>query len=159
SLGLVIAQLGPGNPPDAAFAGRFGALLLLYTVAIVLAWVVSTAPFVFVFSLIVDRHLSGPEALWTTFKAMLGNFWGLLGLLCLDGLLYTVGLFLGCVGWYFVVPLILAADVVAYRQVFPRVVPHEEEWDETEPDLPARPVPAVGAPSVGAPSVGTPSTE
>ncbi len=90
-----------------------------------------------------DRRLSGFAALSTSIRAILTNFWGIVGLLILDTLLGCTGLTLCCVGWYFVYPVTMAASVVAYRQVFPRIVV-EDDWDASAPELAARPGSAAG---------------
>ena len=149
TMGVLFAEMGAGNGLGPAFVAAFGGLTVLYTVGVVGAWVVLTSPFIFLFGLIVERRMSGFAALWTSVRAIFANFWGILGLVAIELFLSTTGIFLGCFGWYFVVPVILAAEVVAYRQVFPRLRVAEDEWDEAEPDLPAVARAAENLPSTG----------
>jgi hypothetical protein len=138
TMSVLFAEMGQGNPPGTVFAAAFGGLTILYALSVILVWVVLTAPFIFAFALIVERQMSGFAALWTSIKAIGANFWGILGLMVLEFLIESVGLSLGCIGWYFVVPMVLAADIVAYRQVFPHAT-DEEDWDEPELEPPAAP--------------------
>ena len=75
------------------------------------------------------------------------GFWGVAGLVFLHTVLEGIGTMLGCVGWLFVVPVMLAADIVAYRQVFPRLGPDMDELDEPEAEMPARLAPIAALPS------------
>lgn len=78
-----------------------------------------SALFIFSYPLIVDRKLSGVNAVKTSARAILGNAGGALGLLFLNVLLSIVGLFFCYIGAFFWMPVGLAAWAVAYRQVFP----------------------------------------
>ena len=73
----------------------------------------------FSFPLIVDRHLSAVKAITTSARAVLKNLGGVAGLMGVNFLLALAGYAAVCVGIYFVIPIILAANVVAYRKVFP----------------------------------------
>lgn len=147
TMGLLLNQ---GGPPGATFLASYGGLTVAYVIGMMLSWVVLTAPFVFAFSLIVDRRLSGFAALWTSIRAISANFWGVLGLLILDTMLSGAGTMLFCAGWYFVFPFNLAASAVAYRQVFPRhVFADDDEWDSPTAEPAAQPVVAAGPSSTG----------
>jgi uncharacterized membrane protein len=74
--------------------------------------------FAFAYPLIVERKLSGIEAVKLSMKAGLGNFWPLLGLLLLNGLLSLAGTLLCFVGVYLALPVTFAAIAMAYEQVF-----------------------------------------
>jgi uncharacterized membrane protein len=78
-----------------------------------------SALFVFSYPLIVDRRLSGVNAVKTSARAILANLGGALGLLFLNVLLGIVGLLFCYIGAFFVMPVGLAAWAVAYRKVFP----------------------------------------
>jgi hypothetical protein len=146
-IGFLMAQ---GGQPDVTFLGTYGGLTVLYVVLTMLSWVVLTAPFVFVFSLIVERRLSGFAALWTSLKAIFANFWGIVVLLMLDTLLSGIGTMMFCVGWSLFFPLNLAASAVAYRQVFPRPFRDVAMDDENGDDIAA--TPAARPPSVAGPA-------
>jgi uncharacterized membrane protein len=74
--------------------------------------------FTFSYPLIVDRRLSGLDAVRTSAKAALANFWPLLGLLLITGLLGFCGVLLCYVGMFLVFPVTFAATSMAYEQVF-----------------------------------------
>ncbi len=96
------------------FGYIFGGVLLLALVGMAL-----NALMIFVYPLIVERNLSGLEAVKLGFRAVLGNFFGVFGLTILEILLILAGLMLFYIGALFIMPVIFAARVVAYRQVFP----------------------------------------
>jgi uncharacterized membrane protein len=74
--------------------------------------------FTFAYPLIVDRRLSGVNAVKLSIKAAMANFWRLLGLLLINGVLSFVGILLCYVGVFFVFPITFAAIAIAYEQVF-----------------------------------------
>src|SRR5207237_8717545 len=77
------------------------------------------AMFVFAYPLIVDRKLSGWEAITTSYRAVMNNLGGIVGLILLNVGLGIVGFLCCFVGVYFVLPVTYAAYAAAYRQVFP----------------------------------------
>lgn len=91
---------------------------VLFLVAFLIAMAVG-ALFVFSYPLIVDRGLSGVNAVKTSARAVFANLGGALGLMMLNVLLGIVGALFCYVGMFFVMPVGLAAWAVAYRQVFP----------------------------------------
>ena len=74
----------------------------------------------FSFPLIVDRNLSAVKAMTTSARAVLKNIGGVVGLILVNFGLMLVGELALCVGIYFVIPVLIAGNVVAYRKVFPR---------------------------------------
>jgi uncharacterized membrane protein len=75
--------------------------------------------FFFVYPLIVDRGLSGIEAIKLSARAGLANFRGLVGVILLMILLGIVGNMACYVGLVFMYPVLYSMMAVAYRQVFP----------------------------------------
>ncbi len=73
----------------------------------------------FAFPLIVDRGLGAGPAMMTSAKAVFGNLGGVAGLLGVNTVLAIVGQLALCVGIYFVIPVMLAGQLVAYRKIFP----------------------------------------
>lgn len=96
------------------FGYIFGGALVLMLIAMAL-----NAMMIFVYPLIIERNLTGMEAVKLGFRAFLGNFFRVLVLAILETLLILAGLMLFYFGALFVVPVIFAARIVAYRQVFP----------------------------------------
>ncbi len=74
----------------------------------------------FSFPLIVDRNLSAVSAMKTSAKAVWKNLGGVGGLIAVNFGLMILGYLALCIGLYFVIPVMLASNVVAYRKVFPR---------------------------------------
>ena len=106
-----------GEPEPGALLGFFGIFFVFLIIVIILASVISVL-FTFAYPLIVDRRLSGFDAVKVSAKAALANFWPLLGLLLLNGLLNFCGALLCYVGIFFVLPITFAATSMAYEQVF-----------------------------------------
>ncbi len=75
---------------------------------------------IFSFPLIVDRNLGAFKAMMTSARAVFGNLGGVAGLFGVNFLLVVAGQLAFCIGTYFVIPIIIAGNVVAYRKVFPR---------------------------------------
>jgi hypothetical protein len=124
-VGLVIGMMltaphqAQGAPPDPSVPLALLAILGLFFVGILLISFVIGILFCFTYPLIVDRKLSGWEAVKMSFRAAFGNLGGLIGLALLNWLLTFAGLLCCYVGAIFVMPLTFAALCVAYRQVFP----------------------------------------
>lgn len=107
-----------GNEPSApAMFGVMAMLTLFWLVVLALIMIVSIG-FMFAYPLIVDRGLSGVDAVKLSFKAAMANFWRLLGLVILSFCLNLGGLLLCFVGVYLMFPIIYSALAIAYEQVF-----------------------------------------
>lgn len=113
----MMAASGGREPDPAALLGFFGFMAVVWLVIMVLMIVLSVV-FTFAYPLIVDRRLSGLNAVKLSVKAGLGNFWRLLGMLMLTGLLTFVGVLFCYVGAFLVMPISFAAIAMAYEQVF-----------------------------------------
>ncbi|HMS40271.1 MAG TPA: hypothetical protein PKE69_08600 [Pyrinomonadaceae bacterium] len=73
----------------------------------------------FSFPLIVDKNLSAFAAMKTSAKAVWANLSGVAGLWGLGFLLSLAGILVFCIGIYLAVPLMIGANMLAYRKVFP----------------------------------------
>ncbi|MBO0700737.1 MAG: hypothetical protein J2P46_20235 [Zavarzinella sp.] len=108
----------PGGPPPSGpgggFFAVFGAFYLVIFITILLVQVL----FFFVFPLITDKKLPGLQAVGTSFRAVMANFGGVVGLVLLIALLGLAGSLACCIGAFFVLPIHYAAYAVAYRHVF-----------------------------------------
>lgn len=116
ALIMTMSQQG-GEPDPAAMLGIFGFFAIFWLVMIVILLVMSVA-FTFAYPLIVDRRLSGVNAVKLSIKAAMANFWRLLGLLLLNGLMGLGGVLLCYVGVFLVLPISFAAIAMAYESVF-----------------------------------------
>jgi hypothetical protein len=137
---FVFPDLIQGGPPDLEFVAKFFGMALAYTFVATAASLLLVAPNIFMYALIVERRMPGAAAVFTSFKAILANFWGVLGLLLLYMLVHTAGTMLCIVGVYLVWPISFAAFAVAYRQVFPPLTPAKDLDEEPEPEESERPV-------------------
>ncbi len=102
-------------PPLIFFLG-----LIVFVLAMMLLVLLITTLFVFAYPLVVDRNLSGVDAVKTSIKAGWQNLGGILGLLLLNLGLSILGLICCYVGVFFVMPISFASYAAAYRQVFPQ---------------------------------------
>lgn len=115
---LIAAAMGPRLSEGelvqllvGAFAADF--VLLLITVCL-------HTLLLFAFPLIVDKNLSAFAAIRLSARSVLRNLGGVTGLIGLNFVMILAGYAALCVGVYFVIPIMLATTVVAYRRVFPR---------------------------------------
>lgn len=106
-----------GEPDPAALLGFFGFMIIFWLV-IMVAIIVLSVIFTFAYPLIVDRRMSGLNAVKLSVRAGFANFWRLLGMLLLTGLLTFVGVLFCYVGAFLVMPVSFAAIAMAYEQVF-----------------------------------------
>lgn len=115
-LFLMIPQ--SGSQPDPNFMlGFLGAFAAVWLIIIILITVISIL-FTFTYPLIVNRGLSGVDAVKLSAKAALANFWRLLGLFFLNGLIGLGGALLCYVGVFLVFPITFGALAKSYEQVF-----------------------------------------
>jgi|ERR1041384_5382659 uncharacterized membrane protein len=108
--------------------GAMLAVLSTFTIVIVVIFVaimIISVGFTFAYPLIVDRRLNGLDAVKLSFKAGLANFWRLLAMMLLTGIMTTVGIGFCIVGMYLVLPISYAAIAAAYEQVFGLKDPRE----------------------------------
>jgi hypothetical protein len=115
----------PGEPMDELriMFPIFAVEIVFFLVVMVVTILVEMF-FMFAFPLVVDRKLSGLEALKLSFRACKANLGGILGLLLLNAGLGIVGVLCCVIGVYFYLPVSFASYAVAYRRVFPDVGPN-----------------------------------
>lgn len=98
--------------------------VILGVVALDLIFIVGMVCFhtllMFAYPLIVDRNLSGFAAMKLSAKAVWKNLGGITSLILVNMVVSFIGMAALCFGIYFALPLMLAANAVAYRKVFPR---------------------------------------
>jgi hypothetical protein len=139
---VIIANMpaaAPGAPPPPGAAGTILAAYGLFFVVVLVVSVAVSVVFFFIYPLIVDRKMSGVEAIKTSFGAARANLGGVIGLVLLSMLLTLVGYAACCVGVFFVLPVHFAANAVAYREVFGEDAPPERPADGVEADYDDRP--------------------
>jgi uncharacterized membrane protein len=110
-----------GRVSQAEASAYFMTIMLMYLgfmiAFLIVAWGVMVF-FIFPYALIVDRGLSGLEAVKTSATAALANFGGILGLLLLSLLMMFAGMLACYVGAFLTWPIAFASWTVAYRRVF-----------------------------------------
>ncbi len=106
---------------QAGEAGLVGALVVvgLIDLVVLIAMVCFHTLLTFALPLIVDRNLGAIDAMKTSAKAVWANLGGVAGLIVVNIGLGLLGYVALCVGIYFVIPIIIAGNLVAYRRVFP----------------------------------------
>ncbi len=106
---------------QAGEAGMVGALVVIGIIDLVVLIVLVCfhTLLTFSFPLIVDRNLGPIDAIKTSVRAVWQNLGGVAGLVVVNFGLVFIGYLAFCVGLYFVIPIMIAGNVVAYRRVFP----------------------------------------
>jgi hypothetical protein len=116
---IAAAVMGSKLSPDEFFGLLVGSLVLDFIVVILM--VCFHTLLMFAFPLLVDRNLSAVRAIKTSIKAVWKNLGGVAGIAGVGFLLSLLGTLACGVGTYFVIPIILAGNIVAYRKVFPKL--------------------------------------
>jgi uncharacterized membrane protein len=115
---FVLALVAQGdNPNPLPLLAVLGTFSLMAVVVGVLIMIVSIG-FMFAYPLIVDRRLGGWDAVKLSFKAAMANFWRLLAMGLLTGVMAMVGMAFCYVGIFLVFPISYGAIAAAYEQVF-----------------------------------------
>lgn len=115
---MVLALVAQGDEPNPlALLGVLGTFSLIVLVVVVLIIIISIG-FTFVYPLIVDRRLTGLDAVKLSFKAAMANFWRLLAMGLLTAVMAMVGMAICYVGMFLVFPISYGAIASAYEQVF-----------------------------------------
>jgi uncharacterized membrane protein len=121
---IMAAVMGPNLSSDELIGMLIGVMSV--DLIFVIIMVCFHTLLMFSFPLIVDRDLSAVKAMTTSARAVLKNIGGVAGLIVVNFGLALVGELALCVGIYFVIPILIAGNVVAYRKVFPRTVSYQE---------------------------------
>ena len=113
---MAAGAANPDSGPLATLMVFF--VVIVFYVFVLLVIIFISIGFMFAYPLIVDRGLPGFEAVKLSFRAGLANFWRLLGLSLLGGLLGICGALLCYIGILLVFPITLSSVAAAYEQVF-----------------------------------------
>jgi uncharacterized membrane protein len=106
-----------GEPPPAIF---WLGLVIFVLIMMIVSLIVHSV-FMFSYPLIVDRKLSGWDAVKTSYRAALQNLGGVVGLILLNAGLSILGVLACYVGVFLVMPVSFASYAAAYRRVFPDI--------------------------------------
>src|ERR1700755_464747 len=112
----LLSLKGSGNSPLPFIAFAFFAFMM-FVFGVLVACV--HALLVFTHLLIVDRKLSGWDAIKLSTKASRQNLSGVVGFIVVQFVLSILGLMALVVGAYLVLPIIYAGTTVMYRKIFP----------------------------------------
>jgi hypothetical protein len=117
-ISLVAAIIAGANMGESEIIGLVAGAMIIHVI-ILFVMVCFHTLLIFSFPLIADRGLGPIAAMKTSAKAVWNNMSGVVGIiLCGMGLIF-VGYLALCVGVYFVIPILIAGNMVAYRKVFP----------------------------------------
>ena len=105
------------EPNPAAMLGMFAMFGIFWLVAFFIIIIISIG-FTFAYPLIVDRKMQGFDAVKLSFKAAMANFWRLLGMSIVTGLLSLIGIMFCYVGLFLVLPIAYGSIAAAYERVF-----------------------------------------
>jgi uncharacterized membrane protein len=133
-IAVQAANQPKGAPPSNAF---FITLIVGAAIMALLVLIISnvvSALFMFAYPLIVDRRMTGIQALKTSVRAVWGNLAGVVSLMLLIVVVETLGMLACYVGFFFVYPVHMAAIAIAYRQVFPFIANPEQAIIAPEKD-------------------------
>jgi len=117
-VSFIVSVAVQGDEPNpAAFFGVMG-LFMLFILAMMIVVVFISIGFTFAYPLIVDRKMQGFDAVKVSFKAATANFWRLLGMSLLTGLISLAGAVICYVGMFLALPIVYGSVAAAYEQVF-----------------------------------------
>ncbi|MBK8467020.1 MAG: hypothetical protein IPL32_14460 [Chloracidobacterium sp.] len=121
-LPIITAAVMGNKANEGAILGTFlVGLVIDIVVAVVMVCIHSLL--IFSFPLIVDRGLSSWDSMKLSARAVIKNLGGIGGLILVNMGLALLGELAFCIGLYLMIPIITAANVVAYRKVFPAANP------------------------------------
>lgn len=114
---ILLLMSNPNPRPEEMMSVMFG----MFAVEIVLCLLMVCVHTLLMFSypLIIERNMSGWQAIKTSARAVWQNLSGVVGLIAVGFVVGIIGYLVFCVGVYFAIPIIFAANAVAYRKVFP----------------------------------------
>lgn len=117
-LGMFVSLAALGNEPSGAGVLGVFFMFAVFIFVVMAVIIVLTIGFTFSYPLIVDRKMAGFDSVKVSFKAAMANFWGLLAMVLLCGLLNFLGVMFCYVGVILTLPITYAAVAAAYEQVF-----------------------------------------
>lgn len=112
----------------------FGAFAGLFIEGVIVALILSClhALVMFAYPLIVDRNLNGMDAFKLSARAVWANLSGVVGIILLEFVMGIIGYMAFAIGVYFVLPIMFAGVLVAYRKVFP---PLNQNYNPPQPNM------------------------
>jgi hypothetical protein len=127
-------NFSPTDELGQIFAGLVGLVLVIVVVAVVVSVLITfiwRITFMFALPLMADHpELTPVQAISLSAKAGWSNPGGIVLLIILQWLVSLAGVLALCIGIFFVIPIIVASDIAAYRMVFPEAAPIPSIYNE-----------------------------
>jgi hypothetical protein len=137
SIGLDMNKRGKPDfdfyaPSDMAPAIAGGVALIALVVIVVFilfawAWRIT---FMFALPILSEHNLPVMDCLKLGARAGWSNVGGIIVLMILQGLMILLGVLALCIGWIFVIPVMVASNMIAYRMVFPEINVQTTQFNE-----------------------------
>jgi hypothetical protein len=104
--------------PNPILAGlTFGVIVIF--IGFIIFQVIWNAAFMFAIPLVLENNIGAGEAIKLSLSAVFANIGGIILLMILGCLVMLLGAIAFCIGIFVALPVVWAANVIAYRQVFP----------------------------------------
>lgn len=116
--------------PDFAIASGLLIVIAIVAVVLILFGIAWRVLLFFAIPIALERDLGPVDAMRLSAKAAMSNVGGLIVLFIFEFLLALLGIIALCIGIFFVIPIIYAANAFAYRQVFPLI---QQNFNMTPP--------------------------
>ena len=116
--------------PDFAIASGLLIVIAIVAVVLILFGIAWRVLLFFAIPIALERDLGPVDAMRLSAKAAVSNVGGLIVLFIFEFLLALLGIIALCIGIFFVIPIIYAANAFAYRQVFPLI---QQNFNMTPP--------------------------
>lgn len=116
--GLILPELN--NSENLQVFEAFNIIYVLMWLAAFFIYLVIHLLLYFTFLLIAEHDLGAMDAAKLSVEAAFANLSGLIALIILQVVLMLAGVLVCLIGVFFILPAIYAADVLAYRRVFPK---------------------------------------
>jgi hypothetical protein len=118
---LIAAVIMGEDGDPAVILGTFAVALVIDLFVAVMMTIIHSF-IIFAFPLMVDRGLGGIDSIKLSARAVTKNMGGIGGLIVVNFGLVFIGMLMFCIGVYFMIPILTATNLVAYRKVFPKVL-------------------------------------
>ena len=105
-------------------AGGFLIVIAIVAMVLILFGVAWRVLLFFAIPIALEREIGPVDAMKLSARAATSNIGGLIVLFIFEFLIALLGIIALCIGIFFVIPIIYAANAFAYRQVFPLIEQH-----------------------------------
>jgi uncharacterized membrane protein len=123
-------QFFQSSNPEFAIASGVLVFVALVAFVLIIVGVVWRVLLFFAIPLALEYDLGPVDAMKLSAQAAMSNVGGLIVLFIFEFLIALAGILALCIGVFFVIPIIYAANAFAYRQVFPLI---EQRFNMTPP--------------------------